>query len=69
MRLLKNYVRVTKCLPDTNYKQNPSHPSQTVLVPRPKPTPVDAYARRLESHYADALEKARVFLYSWHKIT
>ena len=53
-----SYVRVAECLLYTKYKQNPN---QIVLkkVLRLKgyhKTPCDAYARRLESHYAVVLD-------------
>lgn len=55
MRFLTYYVNVTKCLPYTKHMQNPN---ETVLgkVPWLKGIPLDAYERRLESHYTVALD-------------
>lgn len=50
-----SYARVTKCRPDTKYKQNPK---QTVLNKvlknnaTPYETRCDAYIKRREFHYA-----------------
>ena len=53
MRFLTYNLQVTKCLPDTKYKQNP--------ILRPKGTPYhmilsDAYTKRLEFHQVAVLD-------------